>query len=60
MINNWLQSKPVNMFAYILIMHRTWRDGSTPAFLMPFSFKLHLLYIFAFGNGWELDLYLRS
>lgn len=58
MINNWLQGKPVNAFAYILIMHRTWRDGVTPACLMPFP--LNFICIFVFGNGWELDLYLRS
>lgn len=36
-INNWVQSEPVNVVSYILNTHRTWGDGMTPAFFMLFN-----------------------
>lgn len=54
MINNWVQSEPVNVFSYILDMHRTWGDGMTPVFFMPFNLN------FVFGNGWGLEIQPRS
>lgn len=51
MINNWVQSEPVNVVSSILNIYRTWGDGMTPAFLMRFN--LNFIYYICIFCLWQ-------